>query len=108
MEEDRRANKDIELKTWRRNRAYSARQIFDVRGYSPFRERAKKRTFISPLFFLEQLFERSFLLNIKHDSKRFFSFIIAFPLTGEGIFINLVEFYVAIYLNARRIIEKKN
>lgn len=61
-----------------------------------------------PFFFLEQLFERSFLLNIKHDSKRFFSFIIAFPLTGEGIFINLVEFYVAIYLNARRIIEKKN
>lgn len=45
-----------------------------------------------PFFFLEQLFERSFLLNIKDDSKRFFSFIIAFPLTGEGIFINLVEF----------------
>lgn len=56
MEEDRRANKDIELKTWRRNRAYSARQIFDVRGYSPFRERAKKRTFISPLFFFGTTF----------------------------------------------------
>lgn len=52
IEEDRRANKDIEswLKTWRRNRAYSARQIFDIRDYSLFRERTKTRTFISPLF----------------------------------------------------------
>lgn len=52
MEEDRRANKDIEswLKTWRRNRAYSARQIFDIRDYSLFRQRTKTRTFISPLF----------------------------------------------------------
>lgn len=52
IEEDRRANKDIEswLKTWRRNRAYSARQIFDIRDYSLFRQRTKTRTFISPLF----------------------------------------------------------
>lgn len=52
IEEDRRANKDIEswLKTWRRNRAYSTRQIFDIRDYSLFRQRTKTRTFISPLF----------------------------------------------------------